>query len=277
MKRFSLPAAAAVCVLVGVAPAAAGAKVVELGVNEQVNHGVTKDVNPLTTPQPCTSSGKVGTSSATTKCPKGTNAQTYAIELTTITALQAVSYGKTYPTMVSHGGRIVAFTVALSSIDTNATQRKYWIHLANSNYGGPPRVQVTILRRVGSTGNKWKVAEYKVGKSTVADESPAFHVTPYLGRVVQFALPQSLPVNRGDVVALTTSTWAPVLTVFQPTNQYSYRQSRTDNCKNAPLFNEAQEQGGQTATYGCSYSGTRVEYSATEVLNPSPPPTTSPS
>ncbi len=35
---------------------------------------------------------------------------------------------------------------------------------------------------------------------------------PYLGQTVQFPLATSLAVKKGDIVALTVPTWAPVLT-----------------------------------------------------------------
>jgi hypothetical protein len=99
-------------------------------------------------------------------------------------------------------------------------------------------------------------------------------VQPYLGQVVQFPLTTSLPVTRGETIALTTPTWAPVLSIDLSTTHFAYRQSRSRNCNNPPSTSQAQTQVGQNARYVCDYPGTRVEYSATEITNPVPTSTT---
>jgi hypothetical protein len=94
-----------------------------------------------------------------------------------------------------------------------------------------------------------------------------FKVQPYLGQVVQFPLTTTLAVLPGDVVALTTPTWAPVLSIDLPSSKFAYRQSRGTSCNSPPATNAAQSTG-QTTAYTCDYPGTRVEYSATEITNP---------
>ena len=99
---------------------------------------------------------------------------------------------------------------------------------------------------------------------------PLVDVQPYLGQVAQFALTTSIPVVRGDAIALTTPTWAPVLTIDLSTSHFAYRQSRSRNCNLPPSTSQAQVTVGQNASYSCDYPGTRVEYSATEVMNAVP-------
>ncbi len=223
------------------APSVASAKVVELGATS------TK----LVAPPPCTTKG-----SAPPVCPNGISAVNYAILLTTVTAVETISDSIAYPTTVKQSGRIVAFTVGLSSLDTNATTRKSEIHQADVNHGGTAQVAVTVLRRVGAAKlRKWKVVA----------ESPSYHVQPYLGMVVQLPLETTLAVQKGDVVALTTPTWAPVLSIGHSAKAFAYRQSRSRSCASAPAFNQAQLTIGSTAAYACDYPGTRVEYTATEV------------
>ena len=104
-------------------------------------------------------------------------------------------------------------------------------------------------------------------------------VQPYLGQVVQFALTTSLPVVRGETIALTTPTWAPVLSIDLSTAHFAYRQSRSRNCNHPPATSQAQVTVGQSTPYVCDYPGTRVEYSATEVTTPvptAPPSSTTP-
>jgi hypothetical protein len=191
-------------------------------------------------------------------CPPGVSLANCKIILTRATALETLRDGVAYPGTVKTAGRIVAFTVGLSRLTSNRTTAHNIIHALDQAYGGTTRVAITVLRRVGKASLRhWK---------TVA-ESPAFHVQPYLGQVVQFPLSTSLPVLPGDVLALTTPTWAPVLSIQLNSSKFAYRQSRSANCGPPPAANQAQSVG-QTATYGCDYPGTRVEYSATEVTNP---------
>ena len=102
---------------------------------------------------------------------------------------------------------------------------------------------------------------------TVVGQSAVIHLQPYLGQVVQIPLPESLPVKAGDVVGLTTPTWAPVLSIQLPSSKFAYRQGRSTNCTTPPTTNQAQAVK-QTAAYKCNYAGTRVEYSATEITSP---------
>jgi hypothetical protein len=86
--------------------------------------------------------------------------------------------------------------------------------------------------------------------------------------VVQIPLDQTLEVKPGDVVALTTPTWAPVLTIDLAGKQYAYRQSRRTGCDSPPTSNQAQLRLNEITSYSCDYTGTRVEYSATEITYP---------
>ena len=69
------------------------------------------------------------------------------------------------------------------------------------------------------------------------------------------------------VIGLTVPTWAPVLTYNLASSKFGYRQSRKANCNNAAASQTAQLATGNSTQYLCSYSGTRVEYTATEVVN----------
>ena len=68
----------------------------------------------------------------------------------------------------------------------------------------------------------------------VAVRAPLVDVQPYLGQVAQFPLTTSLPVVRGETIALTTPTWAPVLSIDLSTSHFAYRQSRSRNCNHPP-------------------------------------------
>jgi hypothetical protein len=238
MKRslMALAGAAALCVAL---PASAGATTVELGVS----------TTPLVAPS----------------CPKGVSPSQCTIILTRATALETIRDNVAYPSTVKQAGRIVAFTVGLSALSTNAATAQKDIKFLDTTYGGDAQVELTVLKLVGKKNQRnWQVVE----------SSPVVDVQPYLGQVVQFPLTTSLPVTRGETIALTTPTWAPVLSIDLSTSHFAYRQSRSRNCNNPPSSSQAQTQVGQSARYVCDYPGTRVEYSATEITNPVPTSTT---
>lgn len=238
MKRSLLALAGAVALGVAL-PASAAAATVEVGVS----------TTPLVAPS----------------CPKGVSPSQCTIILTRATALETIRDNTAYPSTVKQAGRIVAFTVGLSSLSTNATTAQKDIKFLDTTYGGDAQVQLTVLKLVGKANlRNWQVVE----------SSPLVDVQSYLGQVVQFPLTTSLPVTRGETIALTTPTWAPVLSIDLPTAHFAYRQSRSRNCNNPPSTSQAQTQVGQSTRYVCDYPGTRVEYSATEITNPVPTATT---
>ena len=237
MKRSVKAAAAAASGLLALlAPSVASAKVVELGAT----------TSPLVAP----------------KCPAGISPSKCTIILTQVTALETIRDGISYPTTVKQAGRIVAFTVGLSRLDSNRTTAKKDIHFLDTTYGGVPQVSITVLKRVGkSSARRWAVT---------GESSPSVHLIPYLGQVAQFSLDKPLVVKPGEVIAMTTPTWAPVLSFQLTPKKFAYRQSRAQNCSNPASTSQAQLVIGSSATYGCDYPGTRVEYTATEITDPVP-------
>lgn len=232
MKR-SLLAATGALALCGLLPATASASIVELGATS----------SPLVAPA----------------CPKGVAPSQCTIILTRATALETIRDNIAYPTTVKKAGRLVAFTIGLSALSSNPATAKNYTAGLDKTFGGDAQVAITVLKRVGTRTNwTWQVVE----------QSPLVDVQPYLGQVIQIPLTTSLPVVRGEAVALTTPTWAPVLSINLSTKKFAYRQSRSNNCTNPPASNQAQLQTGSTVPYTCNYPGTRVEYSATEITNP---------
>jgi hypothetical protein len=235
MKRSFL-AAAAVALLAGLVPMSASAKIIELGAT----------ATPLVAPT----------------CPAGVKPASCTIVLTQVTALETIRDGIAYPTKVTRSGRIVAFTLGLSRLSTNNATARADIHFLDTTYGGTTQAAITVLKPIGKPSlRRW----------TVAAESPVFHLQPFLGQVVQFPLETSLPVTRGETVALTIPTWAPILSFDLPVKKFAYRQSRTANCNSPASTEQAQTMLGASARYLCNYAGTRVEYTATEVTTPVPP------
>jgi len=231
MKRTLLATAGAIA-LCGVLPAAAEATITELGAT-----------SPLIAPA----------------CPKGVAPSQCTIILTRATALETIRDNIAYPSKVKQSGRIVAFTVGLSALSSDAPTALSDTKFLDKTYGGDPQVAITVLKPIGKK-SAWTWS--------VVAQSPLVDVQPYLGQVVQVPLTTTIPVVRGETIALTTPTWAPVLTINLSTNHFAYRQSRGRNCNSPPSTSEAQLSVGQSTAYSCDYPGTRVEYSATEVTSP---------
>lgn len=236
MKRFLLANGAIFAALLAFAAAPSFAAIIELGAT----------TTPLSKPV-CPATGG---------CP---------IILTETTAAQTVSDGTTFATMAAHAGRIVAFTVSpasvlLADIDgTPKTATKPALPGLNATYGGASEVAITVLQWAPKHNYK------------VVAESPLFQLQPYFGHLVQFVLDQSLPIAKGQFIALTVPTWAPLLSVNLPKSQFFWRPSRSSNCLGYTV-QSAQLLAGSTAQYRCFFTGTRVEYTATEITSPVPPP-----
>lgn len=193
-------------------------------------------------------------------CPANVSSTNCTIILTRVTALETTRDGVAYPTRVKQAGRITSFSIGLWQLSSSKTTQSSYIQYLDSTYGGPPRVGITILKK-----GPWKRHEWRW---TVVANSPMYLVQPYLGSVVQIPLSTTLAVKKGETIALTTPTWAPVLSIDVNNKQFAYRQSRVFNCPKPPSSDQAQLTAGTVTNYGCKYPGTRLEYSATEALYP---------
>jgi hypothetical protein len=171
--------------------------------------------------------------------------------VTRTTALQVRSGATKYPTTAPKNGRVVAFTVQLG--DLNNKQISFF----NSTYGGTSRVQLAVLR--GKPKRFFQVVA----------TTGIFKLQPFFGTTVTFPLKATLPVRKGDVIALTVPTWAPVLAVNLPTEN-GWRASRPDSC-NDLVTQTAQSALSNEAQYKCLYRTARVTYSATLIETPVPP------
>ena len=217
-------------------PASASARIIELGATK----------TPIVAPT----------------CPTTVKPTACTIVLTRVTGLETISDGVKYPTTVTRAGRIVAFTLGLSRLSSNNSTARKDIHFLDFTYGGTTQAAITVLKPKGAARlHRWVV---------VAD-SPIVHLQPYLGQVVQFPLDKSIPVKRGWVIALSVPTWAAVLAINLAPKQFAYRQSRSTKCSSPGSTEFVQLTIGANTRYGCNYTGTRVEYTVTEVTTPVPP------
>lgn len=236
MKRVA-SALAVVAALAVLVPAAASAQELQVGVT----------ASPLITPT----------------CPPGVSANNCTIVLTQVTAFETLRDSVPDPTTITQSGVISAFSVGLAGTATITADD---IAYLNKTYGGVPEVQLTVLRPVGTPA----APSYRV-----AAQSPVFKVQSQLGQIAEIPLVSPLPVVRGELLALTVPTWAPVLSFDLSTTAFSYSQSRKQtitssgsSCNSSAGANLAQATIGELSNYSCNYLGTRVEYSALEITTP---------
>jgi hypothetical protein len=185
------------------------------------------------------------TDAGTVSCPDN------CFVVTRTTALQVRTGAVRYPTTAPRSGRVVAFTLQLGSLNDRQ------IHFFNSTYGGTSRVQIAVLR------------ERPRRTFDVVATTGIFKIQPYFGTTVTFPLKTTLPVRKGDVIALTVPTWAPVLAVNLP-QENGWRASRADNCRDL-LTQTAQMTVESSTQYKCLYQTARVTYSATLIPTPVAP------
>jgi hypothetical protein len=173
--------------------------------------------------------------------------------VTRTTAMQVRTGTVRYPTTAPKSGRVVAFTLQLGSLSDRQ------VHFFNSTYGGTSRIQLSVLREQARPARSFEVVA----------TTGIFKIQPFFGTTVQFPLKTTLAVRKGDLIALTVPTWAPVLAVNLP-QENGWRASRADSCTDL-LTQTAQMTVGSATQYKCLYQTARVTYSATLVPTPVAP------
>lgn len=155
---------------------------------------------------------------------------------------------KKRPYVIRRDGQILAFTVKLGKL----TQEQ--IDFFDGRFDDPASVRVSILRK---GKRKPRLRDHRM-----IAQSEVFSVEDYLGSTPTFVLDEPLKVERGNIVALTVPTWAPVLASEQKRNEF-WRSSRSKgNCgtadENAPP--SAHMKVGSLRNWRCSYRGERLLY-----------------
>jgi hypothetical protein len=216
----------------GVIPAAASAKLTEIGTSP-IEQG-----KPTCPGKPC-------------------------LALTRTTGYQASGLRRD-PYLVTQAGSLVALTVALGKPSTvtpspttdnpkPVSQETYF----EKNFG-QPSVRLTVLTPRKRRRNNFYFR--------VKAQSELFQVKNYLGQTAQFAFKTSIPVAKGDLVGLSSPTWAPVI-ASGLSNATTWRAARGKPCEDT-FKQTARQTIGQLAQYACEYKTARLTYTALEVSTP---------
>jgi hypothetical protein len=179
-----------------------------------------------------------------------------------VSGFQAIADGVAKPYEAPFEGKIVAWSITLakpSTKETDTTTNE--VGFFNEFLGQPSEARIGVLRPVeGSNPAKY----------TLVRQSPLEILNPYFGTTPIFALEHPLTVLKGQVVALTIPTWAPMF-AFNVSADNTWRGSRLpEHCasKEDIQGGHPQQGVGKTKTYGCYYSNARLLYTATLVKKP---------
>lgn len=154
-------------------------------------------------------------------------------------------------TTAKANGRLVAWSVSLYETSAGDTKK------LSDGYGGTPKIAPVVLAGLGKS--RYRVVQ----KGALVD------VSDYLGTTPTFALDQSLPVKKGQVIGLTIPTWAPILQLGMGSDT-SWRSSRPLKETVAGNFSRQRALVGTTdeAGFGALYQRARLAYTAYIVPSP---------
>ncbi len=155
------------------------------------------------------------------------------------------------PMGVTRNGTIVAWTITLGK--PNTTQIRFF----NANEGGVAEAAVSVLRPQRKPNLTYKLVA----------QSPLIKLQPYFGKTAQFALERTIPVKKGDEIALTVPSWAPALALGFG-NDTSWRASRPRKQCTSTNTQTAHTRIGSPIQYYCLYQTARLTYSATLISTP---------
>ena len=194
---------------------------------------------------------EVGVLPATTPATVASCPSTPCLAVSRTTGFQVKVGTNKNPLSAPRAGSIVAWTITLGK--PSASQIKFF----NSAEGGPAEAGIAILR-----AQKKPNLTYKLIAS-----GPTVKLEPYFGKTAQFPLETTIPVKKGDVVALSVPTWAPALALGFG-NDTSWRASRQKSQCTSTSSQTVQTSVGSSLQYFCLYQTARLTYRATLVSTP---------
>jgi len=201
---------------------------------------------PAAAPATLTEVGVVGlsTQAAVPSCPASP-----CLAVSRTTGFQIKVGSNRSPLTIPRTGSIVAWTMTLAK--PTSAQIKYF----NTNEGGAAEAGIAIL-----APQKKPALTYKL-----VAQGPPVKLEPYFGQTAQFPLPTTIPVKKGEIVALTVPTWAPALALGFG-NDTSWRASRSKSqCTSTQTSHTVI---GSSVQYFCLYQTARLTYSATLISTP---------
>jgi hypothetical protein len=194
---------------------------------------------------------EVGVIPATTPATVASCPATPCLAVSRTTGFQVKVGAVHSPLSTPRAGSIVAWTIALGKPTT--TQIRFF----NANEGGTAEAGIAVLRPQPKPNLTYKLIA----------QSPLVKLQPYFGKTAQFPLETTIPVKKGDVIALTVPTWAPALALGFG-NDTSWRASRPKAQCTSTSSQTSHTTIGSAVQYACLYQTARLTYSATLISTP---------
>jgi hypothetical protein len=162
------------------------------------------------------------------------------------------SGGPKNPYYIRRDGHLIAFTVQLAK----PTEEE--VNFFEGTFGTPSQARISVLRR-GKTRKK------RLDHRLIA-QSDRFNLDRYFGSRPTFVFDEPIPVKKGNWIALTVPTWAPLLATNLARNNW-WRSSRPKGSCEPPksLGRFAMEDLRDVNKFGCTYHGARLLYTVTYV------------
>jgi len=172
------------------------------------------------------------------------------------------SGGPKNPFYIRRDGHLIAFTVRLAK--PTAEEVKFF----QDRWGTPSTARISVLR-------KGKTRKTRLDHRLV-NQSDTFELDRYFGSKPTFVFDRPIPVKKGNWIAITVPTWAPLLSVNQSRTNW-WRSSRPkDSCSDQDfgMRQFAMEDLREVSVFGCTYHTGRLLYTVTyvpsnHVTNPS--------
>jgi hypothetical protein len=167
-----------------------------------------------------------------------------------VTGFQTAASGVKHPYVVPKDGSIVAWSIDVSR-PTKKQRKAFGKLLKAPDFGTAPTARLAVLTKAGKKGSQYKLRR----------QTPVANLTNVLGTTPIFSLKSALRVKKGDVIALTVPTWAPMFATDQP-RASTWRASRAKSkCgANDVPTGKPQTKTGSTRAYGCNYTTNRLLY-----------------
>lgn len=162
------------------------------------------------------------------------------------------SGGPKNPFYIRRDGHLVAFTLQLAKPTEEET------NFFETNFGTPSMARISVLRR--GTTRKTRL------NHRLVRQSERFELDRYFGSKPTFVFDRPIKVRKGNWIALTIPTWAPLL-ASPIARENWWRSSRaSDSCEPPKSLNQfAMEDLREVRKFGCTYHGARLLYSVTYV------------
>jgi hypothetical protein len=161
------------------------------------------------------------------------------------------SGGPKNPYYIRRDGFLTMFTVQLAK--PTAEEIKFF----EDNFGTPSTARISVLR-------KGRTRKTRLDHRLI-NQSDTFELDRYFGSKPTFVFDRPIPVKKGNWIALTVPTWAPLLSRNLARTNW-WRSSRSKGtCDDFGFRQFAMEDLREVNEFGCTYHGARLLYTVTYV------------